>query len=139
MMRRPSRIEPIPGVPDVIDYPRDIQPILDKHCVECHRPERREGKVDLTGDRTVGYSMAYWTMQTRSLVSDGRNRDFSNYDPYLIGMISIPAGFPAMAQPVSVCHQWSMTGMPRLFSAQWSVSGSRRSPARKRALKFDRS
>ena len=44
--RRASRIEPVPGVPDVLDFPRDIQPILDRHCVECHRPDRREGGRD---------------------------------------------------------------------------------------------
>jgi len=84
----PSRPEPIAGVPDVLDFPRDVQPILDEHCVECHCPERREGKVDLTGDRTAMYSLAYWTMQTRGLVSDGRNRDHSNYEPYQVGSAS---------------------------------------------------
>jgi hypothetical protein len=83
--RRPSRPEPIAGVPAVLDFPRDIQPILDRHCVRCHCPERREGQVDLTGDRTAMYSIAYWTMQTRQLVSDGRNREQSNYEPYAIG------------------------------------------------------
>jgi hypothetical protein len=81
----PAMPQRIAGMPTVFDFPRDIQPILDQHCVECHRPERREGKVDLTGDHTARYSMAYWTMQTRGLVADGRNRDRSNYDPYQIG------------------------------------------------------
>ncbi len=44
-----------------------------------------------------------------------------------------------MAHPVSVCHQWSMTGTLRLRSDHWMVSGSERSPARKRYLKLDRS
>ena len=81
----PSRPEPIDGVPTVLDFPRDIQPILDRHCVACHCPENRDGNVDLTGDHTAMYSMAYWTMQTRGLVSDGRNREQSNYDPYAVG------------------------------------------------------
>ena len=84
----PTRAKRIAGVPTVFDFPRDIQPILDKHCVTCHSPERRDGKVDLTGDRTVGYSMAYWTMQTRGLISDGRNRPQSNYEPYVVGSAS---------------------------------------------------
>ena len=63
-MRR-VKVEPIADVPGVLDFPRDIQPILDKHCVECHNPDRREGRVDLCGDRTERYSVAYWTMQTR--------------------------------------------------------------------------
>jgi hypothetical protein len=81
----PQRPQAIAGMPRVFDFPRDIQPILDKHCVACHQPERREGLVDLTGDRTARYSIAYWTMQTRDLISDGRNRDQSNYEPYYIG------------------------------------------------------
>ena len=40
----------------------------------------------------------------------------------------------AIAQPVSVCHQWSMTGTPSSSLAHVKVSGSRRSPARKRYL-----
>jgi len=83
--RSPSKIEAIPGVPEVMDFPRDIQPILDKHCVECHNPDKFDGKVDLTGDKTAMYTMSYWTMQTMGLVSDGRNRPASNYDPYTIG------------------------------------------------------
>ena len=53
MRRRPSRVKPIEDVPGVLDFPRDIQPILDKHCVECHNADRCEGKVDLrTGAET---------------------------------------------------------------------------------------
>ena len=81
----PTLVQPISDVPKVIDFPRDVQPVLDKHCVECHSPDRREANVDLTGDRTAMYSVAYWTMQTRGLVADGRNREKSNYDPYVIG------------------------------------------------------
>jgi hypothetical protein len=83
LRRSPSQIEAIAGVPQVMDFPRDIQPILDKHCVECHSPDRFEGQVDLTGDKTPMYTMSYYAMQ--SLVSDGRNRDASNYEPYQIG------------------------------------------------------
>ena len=81
VQRPPRRIQPITDVPDVLDFPRDIQPILDRHCVGCHNPDRREGKVDLTGDRTARYSISYWTMQTRDLVADGRNRIYGNTAP----------------------------------------------------------
>ncbi len=36
LRRPPSRIEPISDVPEVFDFPRDIQPILDRHCLRCH-------------------------------------------------------------------------------------------------------
>ena len=83
--RAPSVPEPIAGIPDVIDYPRDIQPILDKHCVSCHGNEKREGKVLLTGDRTPLYSVSYYTIAARDLVADGRNKAVSNYPPYKLG------------------------------------------------------
>jgi len=85
LRRNPSRVEPIDDVPRVMDFPRDVQPILDKHCVECHNPDRREGAVNLCGDRTARYSVSYWTMQTRGLVSDGRNQAYGNRPPYSYG------------------------------------------------------
>jgi hypothetical protein len=58
LRRGPSRIEPIAGIPDVFDFPRDIQPILDKHCVSCHDYERGTGNPPVsshtTGNPPVG-------------------------------------------------------------------------------------
>jgi hypothetical protein len=51
LQHAPSRIEPISGVPDVFDFPRDIQPILDRHCVKCHDFSNPSGGVVLAGDR----------------------------------------------------------------------------------------
>lgn len=85
LRKSPSPVTPIAGVPTVPDFPRDIQPILDRHCVECHNSDRREGRVNFSGDKTPMYTIAYWTMLHRGLVSDGRNRPDSNYAPYEIG------------------------------------------------------
>ena len=82
--RSPSKIRPFDNVPDVLDFTRDVQPILDKHCVECHNPDRREGKIDLCGDHTPLYTTSYWTMFVDSLVSDGRNK-YGNRPPRSIG------------------------------------------------------
>jgi hypothetical protein len=68
----------------VLDFPRDIQPILDRHCVECHNPDRRDGDVDLCGDHTPVYSNAYWTIVKRRLISDARN-GYGNRPPRSIG------------------------------------------------------
>ena len=43
--------------------------------------------------------------------------------------------FELIAQLVSVCHQWSITGTWSKFSAHLIVSGSARSPARNNDLK----
>ena len=56
-------------------------------------------------------------------------------EPGTTGSRSMPRQLAAIGQPVSVCHQWSITGTPSFSSAQPSVSGSQRSPARKSARK----
>jgi hypothetical protein len=84
LKRAPSRIEPIPEVPEVFDFPRDIQPILDRHCVTCHNYEKRSGKLILTGDHGPIYSHAYVSLMSRDLVSHGRDAD-GNKPPRGIG------------------------------------------------------
>jgi hypothetical protein len=83
--RRPSKIEPIEGVPAPLDFPRDIQPILNRHCVECHNPDRYEGRVDLSGDHLRQFSVSYRTIRQLNLVADGRNEPRGNRAPRSIG------------------------------------------------------
>ncbi|MCH5372554.1 MAG: hypothetical protein JJ992_01150, partial [Planctomycetes bacterium] len=83
--RRPDKIRPIRDVPAPLDFPRDIQPILDRHCVECHNPDRYEGRVDLTGDHQPQWSMSYYAIRRLNLVADGRNQPYGNRDPRSIG------------------------------------------------------
>ncbi|MBM3888459.1 MAG: hypothetical protein FJ388_04960 [Verrucomicrobia bacterium] len=83
--RQPDAIRPIADTPEVFDFPRDIQPILDRHCVHCHNPDRCEGRVDLSGDHTPLFSVSYYTLLQRGLISDGRNERFGNRPPRTIG------------------------------------------------------
>ncbi len=83
--RAPSQVAPLPGMPEVFDFPRDIQPILDKHCVPCHDYDRRDGGVILTGDRGPIYSHAYYTLTALQYVSDGRDRLETNLAPRTVG------------------------------------------------------
>ena len=84
-MNRPaSRIEPYANLPDVLDFCRDVQPILDRHCITCHNHDKREGGINLSGDRTPFYTTSYWTMFSKSLVVDGRNK-YGNKPPRAIG------------------------------------------------------
>lgn len=65
-LRRPvSRIEPIDGVPQIVDFRRHIQPILDRHCVRCHSEGNPDGITCLAGARGVP--------------SHGRGRVLSSY------------------------------------------------------------
>jgi len=91
-LRRPAqKITPIPGIPEVFDYPRDIQPILDKHCVKCHDYDKRAGNVILTGDRGPIYSHSYYTLTVRNQqVIDGRDRKRTNLPPRAVGTSASP-------------------------------------------------
>ncbi len=86
----PRKITPLAGIPEVFDHPRDIQPILDKHCVECHDYDRREGGVILTGDRGPIFSHSYFTLTAGLYVSDGRDRLSTNLPPRSIGTSASP-------------------------------------------------
>ena len=83
--RGPSRIRPVRDVPDVFDFPRDVQPILDKHCVRCHNPDRPDGGIDLCGDHTPLFSQSYWTIVQHGLIADGRNERYGNRPPRTTG------------------------------------------------------
>jgi hypothetical protein len=83
MRRPPSKIESLAGIPDVFDFPRDIQPILDRHCTSCHNYDNRQGRVVLTGDHSPTYSHSYVTLLA-SYVSHGRDAG-SNLPPGQIG------------------------------------------------------
>ncbi|MDR2862452.1 MAG: hypothetical protein LBV54_01045 [Puniceicoccales bacterium] len=73
------------GIPDVIDFPRDVQPIFDAHCIRCHSPDKRDGRISLVGHRTPFYTVSYASLFARNLVADGRNFPLSNYAPRTIG------------------------------------------------------
>jgi hypothetical protein len=85
LRRPPSPIQPMADVPEVFDFPRDIQPILDKHCVTCHSPDKRDGGVILSGDRGPLYSHGYYTILSRGLVADGRNLAVGSRPPRSVG------------------------------------------------------
>ena len=83
--RAPSALDADGLAFDVPDFPRHVQPILDRHCVRCHNPDDRRGGVDLCGDRGPMFSMGYHTLAVRGQIADGRNYAKSNYAPYALG------------------------------------------------------
>jgi len=74
----------------VFDFPRDIQPILDEHCLDCHDYDKREGGVILSGDRGPIFSHSYYTLTALGYVSDGRDRMQTNLPPRSIGTSASP-------------------------------------------------
>ncbi len=89
LRRPPSSIKPFDGFPDVFDFTRDVQPILDRHCVECHDHGHREGGVVLSGDLGPTWSHAYFSLLSHLQVADGRN-GLGNHAPRTIGSSASP-------------------------------------------------
>lgn len=91
-VRKPAaKIEPVRDVPDVFDFPRDVQPVLNSLCGDCHGYEKtarggpRAGRLILTGERGPMYSHSYYMLTIARLFADGRNQPKSNYDPHALG------------------------------------------------------
>jgi hypothetical protein len=70
LQRGPSTIEPIAEVPDIYHYPRDIQPIWNKHCTSCHNYEKFAGKLVLTDDAGIRHHNSISFLDARNA---GRN------------------------------------------------------------------
>ncbi len=80
MRRRPSHIQPLAGIPEIVDFRRHVQPILDTHCIECHHAERAEGNLRLDANRSQpshgrGQLLSSYAALVNRLgeVADGRN------------------------------------------------------------------
>ncbi len=58
-LRRPSAIEPGPDDARPFSYPRLIQPILDKYCVECHSGKENAPEPELTGEPEDNFTVSY--------------------------------------------------------------------------------
>ena len=92
MRKPPAHIEPITDVPDVIDFPRDVQPILKKHCVRCHDCRQKDPPpklLSLAGDYGPWYSHSYAAIMSRGLVAHGRDA-LGNRQPRTIGSSASP-------------------------------------------------
>ena len=118
--RGPSPIAAIAGVPDVPDFPRDVQPILDQHCLACHDYDRRDGGVILSGDHGPMFSHSYYTLIVWRQVRDGRNYARSNYPPRTLGS----GGSPLMGKLDASHYQVSLSPRQRQTVRLWLDIGA---------------
>ncbi len=119
LKREPSRITPITDAPAVFDFPRDIQPILNKYCVRCHDNEKRSGKVVLTGDRGPQFSVSYATLMLRNQVSHGKDGR-SNIAPRRIGS----SASALMKKIAGNHHDVKVTPLEAKWIRLWIESGA---------------
>jgi len=64
-------------------YTREVQPILDKHCVECHGREDPAAGLELTGDKTDFFNISYENLVRKGTPSEdfiigGTSEKFNN-------------------------------------------------------------
>lgn len=62
MRRAPDFPGPQPGELQgkrPLDYLIDVQPVWNRHCVECHNPQKKEGGLDLSGTPTTLFCASY--------------------------------------------------------------------------------
>lgn len=79
--RPPAKVEPVPGVPQVIDYMKDIQPVWNEHCLDCHNNEKYAGGITLSADRAPGFNVSYHSLNSRRLTKNAG----TDPDPYSMG------------------------------------------------------
>jgi mono/diheme cytochrome c family protein len=95
LAREPSLPMPPPWGDRPVSFLRDIQPVLDRHCVGCHSGLKPAGEIDLGGglisyDREVadyGHNRAFETILEKQLVSisAARAQDASITPPLAYG------------------------------------------------------
>ncbi|MBO5254281.1 MAG: hypothetical protein J6B07_00480 [Opitutales bacterium] len=89
--RAPSIPKKIDGVPEVYRFLRDIQPILDKHCLKCHNHDNPTAKVILSDEwtewRTVSYDRLY---EFKQISRATPWREFGNRGSYEFGTGASP-------------------------------------------------
>ncbi|MGB2820834.1 MAG: hypothetical protein WBF17_07630, partial [Phycisphaerae bacterium] len=68
LRRGPSRIAPPPWGAGPVDFVRHVQPVFDRYCVKCHSGHDPKAGMDLSGDKTQFFNMAYDNLIDRGLV-----------------------------------------------------------------------
>jgi mono/diheme cytochrome c family protein len=106
-MARPMNTGPVTLTPPPwgeagpVDFVKQVQPVFERYCVECHSGSDPKGRLDLSGDKSLYFNMAYahlvgWEGSrfclrealTNSLVwwTDGNwGGQTGNYKPYKSG------------------------------------------------------
>jgi len=75
----PKDLRPPEWGTDGFDYSRIVQPVLDKHCVECHDAVDPPEGIDLTGGKTDFFNVSYETLAREK--QGGRGTAYVNWIP----------------------------------------------------------
>ena len=62
MKRKASQIDPGKLGGQTFSFMRVVQPVLDKHCIECHPGKKAKKNIDLTSTPHKGFTKSYWSL-----------------------------------------------------------------------------
>ncbi|MDR0610960.1 MAG: hypothetical protein LBG58_12670 [Planctomycetaceae bacterium] len=73
-----------------ISYFEDVQPVWDRHCVQCHNSEKKEGNINLEGTLTTLFNVSYETLMKRNsfpVIGENHPKAGNNHylPPYSLG------------------------------------------------------
>ncbi len=68
LRRTPLDLTPPPWGDEPLSFARHIQPVFDKYCTKCHSGPDPKAGMDLSGDKTRFFNMAYDNLVDRRLV-----------------------------------------------------------------------
>jgi len=90
MNRKPTKLGPQPGevAPRPLYYPTDVQPILDRHCVECHNGKDPKAEPDLRGEMTAMFSRSYENLLEKGWVH--KIREWAGADHAMNNVEAVP-------------------------------------------------
>ena len=94
-LRAPSTIAAGPDGSRPLSYPMLVQPVLDKHCVDCHSGANAAGGVDLTGTPEGSFTASYNALAPRVSFSEWNGSPSANSEPQ-----TQPDVFGARASPL---------------------------------------
>lgn len=109
--RAPSEIKPDVEGSNPFSYARMIQPILDRHCVECHEQQTQEGR---------GFSLARGPKDQYFFTSYFNLRPFI----YVTGNGNANPKAPVEEQPTTG-YSWNLFTKARTFPGQFGANASR--------------
>jgi len=70
MLRPPRKLKPWYGPPRKFNYMAEVQPVFDRHCVECHDYGKPGGeKLNLAGDLGLVFNTSYTELRSKGYVN----------------------------------------------------------------------
>lgn len=68
LSRGPDRLKLPPWGGGRVSFVEQVQPVLDRYCIKCHSGRAPRARLDLSGDKTRLFNMAYENLVRRRLV-----------------------------------------------------------------------